>query len=171
MSTSRPAFPSGPLVQIGQIVGTRGLKGQLKVNPLTDLEAHFQPGAAVYVEGVLYVVQSCAWFKDRPLLNLEGVRRVEEAEKFKWKFLEAEPFEGEGEEDEFRVDDLIGCEVVTEQREVLGNLDEVLLMPAHDVYRVGDIMIPAVREFVKRVDLDRRRITVKLIPGMRGEET
>jgi 16S rRNA processing protein RimM len=93
------------------------------------------------------------------------------AEELRWKFLEAFPLEDPDlEDDEYLVEDLLGCRVVTEAGEDLGVLDEVEPMPAQDVYRVGEIRIPAVKEFVREIDLENKVITVRLIPGMRGED-
>lgn len=69
------------------------------------------------------------------------------------------------------VDDLIGMAVDDDQGEHLGELREVLHMPAHDVYVVDaagkELMIPAVKEFILSVDVPARRMRVKLIEGMK----
>lgn len=69
------------------------------------------------------------------------------------------------------VHDLLGLQVVDENDEEVGILKDVLRMPGHDVYVVDDhgreVMVPAVKEFVKKIDLQTRRIRVHLIEGMR----
>jgi 16S rRNA processing protein RimM len=157
-------------LRIGQVVGSRGLKGQFKVNPLTTYDEYFDAGEEILIDGEWYEISSCVWLKDRPHLTLEGVDTVEAAEALKWKFIDAEVLEFEEDADEFKIGDLLGCSVFDQTGEELGKLDEVMTLPAHDVYRIGTVMIPAVKEFVKKVDLANKRIDVQLIPGMRGEE-
>ncbi len=71
------------------------------------------------------------------------------------------------EEGEFMVRDLVGCTVFTAGRRIdIGKVDEVMQMPAQDVLVVGEVMVPFVKEFVKKVDIKARKITVELIPGM-----
>jgi 16S rRNA processing protein RimM len=64
---------------------------------------------------------------------------------------------------------LIGLEVFTEEGRRLGTLAEIWPTPAHPVLVVrgdGEVLVPAIPEFVKAVSLDERRITVRLLPGM-----
>jgi 16S rRNA processing protein RimM len=158
-------------LKIGQIVGPHGIRGLVKVEPLTDFDEHFEAGARVRIGDNWYEITSCSWHKNRPLLGLSGVDSMNAAEELRWKFLEAFPLEDPDlEDDEYLVEDLLECRVVTEEGEDLGVLDEVEPMPAQDVYRVGEIRIPAVKEFVREIDLENKVITVRLIPGMRGED-
>jgi 16S rRNA processing protein RimM len=70
------------------------------------------------------------------------------------------------------VHDLVGLRVVDESGEDVGILTDVLKMPGHDVYVVDDhgreVMVPAVKEFVREIDVAARKIRVHLIEGMRG---
>jgi len=72
----------------------------------------------------------------------------------------------------FFVHQLIGFCAVDEQGATLGRLSNILRFPAHDVYVISaegekDLLVPAVREFVRRIDTATRSITVRLIEGMR----
>lgn len=73
----------------------------------------------------------------------------------------------------YYVADLLGFQVVTEAGTVLGLLEEVLRGPAHDVYVVrgprGELLLPAVREVVREVRVEDRRITVRPLPGLLEE--
>lgn len=75
---------------------------------------------------------------------------------------------------EWYLADLVGCEVVEENGRTLGTLEEVLQLPAHDVYVVrgscGEVLLPATDEVILAVDRDARRMTVHLIPGLAPEE-
>ena len=159
-------------VRVGQIVGAFGLKGELKVEPMTEFEERFQKGARLRLDGNWVTVESMRIHKNRPMLKLSGVNDLTAAERLQWHYLEASAKDApELDEDEYLVDDLIGLRVVTTEGLELGEVDEVLAYPAHEVLEVGDMLIPLVKEFVKDVDLDNEVITVQLIPGMRpGEE-
>ncbi|MCO5295415.1 MAG: ribosome maturation factor RimM [Fimbriimonadaceae bacterium] len=159
-----------PLVRIGQIVGAFGLRGELKVEPLTDFPSRFAPGTRVRVGEQWTSIAACRWHKGRPILRLDGIISIDDAEPLKWRYLEAEQQPPELEEDEYLTRDLIGLLVVTEEGEELGPLDAVERYPAQDVLVVGQIQIPAVKAFVKSVDLVAKRIVVALVPGMRPGE-
>jgi len=74
--------------------------------------------------------------------------------------------------DTFFTDDLIGCTVQDEGKNILGVLKEIMKLPAQDVYVVEsdgkELMIPAVREFILSVDVNQRLVTVRLIDGLAG---
>jgi len=73
--------------------------------------------------------------------------------------------------DTYPVRDLDGCAVVTEEGETLGELKDVLGTGANDVFVVRtekrEYLIPALKTVVLKIDLEARRITVRLPPGLR----
>jgi 16S rRNA processing protein RimM len=75
------------------------------------------------------------------------------------------------EEGEYRVEDLIGLEVFDTEGKLLGTLDEVIAAPAHDIYRVGEALVPAVSEFVKEIDAPGGKVVIAPIPGMFPDES
>lgn len=154
-------------VPVGRIVGAFGLKGQLKVELQTEFMERFDKGATLYIEGEPYVVKGSQIHKGRLLLSFSEFPNLTAAEKLQWKTLEADPLESvELDDDEFMTKDLIGLMVLTEDGRPLGKVDQVLLYPAHDLLVVGKVMIPAVKEFVLRVDLEQAQIVVRLLEGM-----
>lgn len=80
-----------------------------------------------------------------------------------------------GTDDVFLVKDLAGCQVVTVKGEVLGVLRDVLPTGANDVYVVGEgaseVLIPALKSVVTKIDIGNKRIEVDLPPGLRPSET
>jgi 16S rRNA processing protein RimM len=158
-------------VRVGRIVGAFGLKGEVKVDPLTDFEERFAKGSRLRLKGEWTTVEAVRYHKNRPLLKLTGVSDVSAAEALQWEYLEAPALDEQDlEDDEYLVEDLIGMKVRTRQGEDLGVVEEVLDYPAHDILKVGEIMIPLIKEFVKEVDLDEEVITVELLHGMRPGE-
>ena len=73
-------------------------------------------------------------------------------------------------EDRYYIDDVVGCEVICSLNGDLGKLQEVLEMPANDIWRVtgplGEVLIPVIREVVRSIDIDGRRIEVTLPKGL-----
>lgn len=157
-------------VRVGQIAGTFGLKGQVKIQPLTDFAAErFHKGARLRMDGAEVVIESVSIHKDRPLVKLKGIETIEAAEALQFKYLEAVERPRTG-RNEFLVTDLLGLTVHTEEGEALGKVDDVMQNPAHEILVVGEIMIPLVEQFVTSIDMKKSFITVRLIHGMRPGE-
>lgn len=155
-------------VRVGRIVGVHGLKGEVKVEILTDFVERLDQGRRLRLQGNWVTVENARFQSGRLVLKLSGIEDVEAAKGLQWEFLEGPADERpELEEDEYITADLIGLRVMTAEGEEIGKVDDVLLMPAHDVLVVGHMMIPAVKQFVKAVDLVKGQITVELIGGMR----
>ena len=153
--------------RIGQIVGAFGLKGQVKVLPMTDFLERFEKGSRLRLNDDWVEVETFSMHKERPLIKFKGINDISAAEKLQWMYLEIpEPERPELDEDEFLSQDLIGLKVTTVDGIELGVIDDIIAMPAHDVIKIGELLIPAVQEFVKDVDLDEGTMTVQLIPGM-----
>ncbi len=73
--------------------------------------------------------------------------------------------------DEYFICDLIGCQVVTEEGRVVGELTEVLQTAANDVFVVQpegkkEILVPYIEDCVKEVSIEEKKVTVVLLPGM-----
>jgi 16S rRNA processing protein RimM len=158
---------SNQSTRIGRIVGAFGLRGEVKVEPLTDFWERFHKGSRLLLNGNWVTVQSYREHKGRPLITLSGVPDATAAEKLQWEYLEGVALErSELDEDEFFTEDLIGLKVVSTEGLELGVVEDVMESPAHDILVVGDSLIPAVKEFVTDVDLDNGVLTIKTIPGL-----
>ncbi len=163
------SLPSA-MIEIGQIVGEFGLRGHVKVKSSTDFAIRFKVGSRVRVGEVWTEIVECRWHNGRPVLLLGIASTITEAEGLKWAYISAEDTPPELEADEYRTADLLGLEVFTPEGERLGVVDNVERYPAQDVLVVGEILIPAVKAFVTSIDLEARKIIVRLIPGMRPDE-
>ncbi len=75
------------------------------------------------------------------------------------------------EEDEYFMSDLIGMKAITAEGEELGEITDLMETAGHDIYIIGkgkdEIMVPAVEEFVKKIDFENKIIIFELIDGMR----
>lgn len=153
-------------------MGAFGIKGMMKVKILTDFTERFEEGRRIRIDDKWHVIEVSQIHNNQLVLKLSDVVDRNEVESLYQKFIEA--MEGERpplEKDEFLTKDLIGMSVITKEGEVLGKVDQVMPMPAHDILVVGEVMIPMVKAFVKKVDISAKIILVQLIEGMRGEDT
>src|SRR5687768_424467 len=117
---SQPGDSSPPFIPVGQIVGVWGLKGHVKVEPLSDFPSRFDAGSRLRLDGEWVEVEDSLWQKGRPYVKLAGVNDPDQARALQWKYLESTEQELELEEDEYRTRDLIGLRVETSGSEVLG---------------------------------------------------
>ena len=162
-------------LEIGQIVNTFGIKGELKVVPFTNDITRFDDLKKVYVkirkESKLYKVENARYHKNRVLLKLENINNPEDAEMLRNAFLEIDREDAIPlEEGTYFIADLIGLEVYTDEGNLLGKVDDIYNAGANDIYVVKDelgkqILLPGIEEVIKEVKLDDR-IIVHLIPGL-----
>lgn len=154
-------------IRVGQIVGAFGIRGQVKVKPLTDFIERFDVGRRLRLQGDWITVKACAEHKGSLIMSLSGVTDRNRAEALQWQYLEAIADERPDlDEDEFLTSDLIGLKAIDDQGNTLGTVRAVQRYPAHDVLVVDAVLVPAVSEFVVRVDLEAKTITLRPIPGM-----
>lgn len=158
-------------IKVGQIVAAFGIKGQVKVKALTDFIERFDVGRRLRLKEDWVTVEAVGEHKGALVLTLTGVRDRTKAESLQWAYLEAvEDERPKLDDDEFLTSDLIGLSAIDGSGAALGVVKNVLRYPAHDVLLIGDVMVPAVSEFVVNVDLKKKTITLKPIPGMFGED-
>ena len=158
-------------VKVGQIVGAHGLKGGVRVATLTDFPERFTIGAVLFINGRRHVITDSAWHKGQARIHISGVKKMEDAEALKWAYLEV-PASAipKLDEDEYMTANLIGLTAITPEGAEIGKVEDVVSSPAHDLIQVGSAMVPAVKEFVKEIDLQKGTITLALIPGMFEED-
>lgn len=155
------------LVRVGRIRGAQGIRGQVKVEVLTDFLERFSTGARLQLQGRWVQVEGSRWHQGRLILKLAGIDSRTEAEALLGEELSGKRSEVPTlDDDEFLTESLVGLTVMTSDGAQLGKVDDVLLMPAHDVLQVGQVLIPFVKEFIKEVNTDAGTITVELIDGM-----
>lgn len=163
-------------IEIGQIVNTNGLKGVVKVNPFTDDISKFEDLKYVYIqlknEFKKVKIEQVRYNKNQVLLKLEGIDSIEEAEKYRNFYLKTEKESQEDlGEDTYYIVDLIGIDVYSDKNEYLGKIEDVFPTGSNDVYVVKDnlgkqILIPAIADVVKEVDLKNKKMIINLIPGL-----
>ena len=163
--------PTPGYVAVGRIVGLWGLRGDLKVQSLTDFPQRFAAGGSVWLGGVAHVIERCRWQRGRAILKLVGVDSVTAAEALRHCLLEVPEDDlrplGEGEYYHFQI---LGLEVRTTAGEVLGRVEQIISTGSNDVFVVrgsrGEVLIPAVDDVVKSMDPAAGRIEVEAVEGL-----
>jgi 16S rRNA processing protein RimM len=154
-------------VAVGSIAAPWGLRGDLRVQPLTDFPERFQRGAALWVRGRRHEVQRSRSSRGLVYLGLSGIDSRNAAEELRGALLEVPESDlmplPEGQYYRFQV---IGLEVRTPEGSSLGRVAEILSTASNDVYVVRggprELLIPAIEDVVLEVDVQGGRLVVDL---------
>src|ERR1700754_4064268 len=96
-------------IRVGRIVGTHGLKGQVKVEILTDFPERMDKGQRLRLKEDWVTVKAVQMHKNRLLMHLEGVNSIEAGQALQWEYLAAKVDELPVlDEDSYFTEDLIG---------------------------------------------------------------
>lgn len=165
------------LLQVGVITTTHGVRGEVKVFPTTDDAARFKKLKNVILdtgkEKIDLEIAGVKFFKNMVILKFKGIDDINEVEKYRKKSLFVTRENAvKLEKDEYFIADLIGLRVRTDDEEELGEIADVLQTGANDVYVIKqsdgeEILLPAIKDCVKEVDLENGRMCVHLLPGLR----
>ena len=159
-------------LESGEIVGTHGIRGEVKIMPWCDGPDFLKAFHTFYIEGTPYKVEAARVHKNMLLCKLQGVDDVSIAQTFKNKVVKIDRDSAPVAKGRVFIADLIGLPVYAEGEEI-GTLKDVYSGPANDVYIVKgkrEYMIPAVSEFLEDVNPDEGYIKVKLLEGMATDE-
>ena len=164
------------LLAIGSIVKAFGIEGHVIVQSLTDFPSRFRKKNTVLLgrserDAREMMIERAATGPRGVRLKLAGVDDRDAAERLVGAFLYVRETERTRlPKGRYFTYDIVGLTVVDEQGMVRGTIHEVLKMPAHDIYVVRgkgtEILLPAVKEFILKIDLAARTINVRLIEGM-----
>ena len=163
-------------LELGQIVGTHGVKGELRVNPWCDSPAFAKGFKALYLDknGNKSVrVASCRPHGNLILLTLEGIDSMEKAQALKNTVLYIKRSDARLPEGTWFIDELIGCEARdADDRDILyGILTDVSQTGANDVWHIGDkqgreYLIPAIKEVVIQADMENNTVYIRPLKGI-----
>ena len=154
-------------LQVGVISSTHGVRGEVKVFPTTDDPKRFLDLKKVLLdtgkERISLEISGVRFFKKLVIVKFKGIDNINEIEKYKGCALLVG-------EDEYYIADLIGMEVVTDGGDK-GVLKNVLSTGANEVYviefeRLGEVLVPAIRQCILDVDVENARMRVYLPEGL-----
>lgn len=165
-------------LEIGQVVGTHGIRGELRVNPWCDSPQFFKNFKTLYFdkkgEKAVKVVSS------RPhgnivLLKFDEVETVESATKLRNKVLYIKREDANLPDDRYFVQELIGCEVVdVDDNTVYGKISDVSETGANDVWHIkndeNEYLIPAIHDVVIDTDVKNNIVKIRPMKGIFDDE-
>lgn len=164
-------------LEIGQIVNTFGIKGMVKVKPYTDdVKKRFNNLKKVYIQNKNdrkeYEIEEVKYHKEMVLIKFKGIENPEDANLLRNHYLVVDRDEEKPlEEGTYYIVDMIGLEVYTDVGEKIGILDDVFNSGSSDIYVVKNelgkqILLPAIEDVIKNIDMEQRKMIVHLIPGL-----
>lgn len=160
---------------IGEIVSTVGLRGEMKVKPLTDVLEDFENFEECYLElkgeRIPLTVATVRYTKNMAILSFEGYESVEAVTPWKGAQLSIpRPEEHLLGENRYYIVDLKGCKVFLEDGSAVGIVTHVY-QGAHDLLEIeqpdgNEVLIPMVDQFIKKVDIPNKTILLSPIEGL-----
>jgi 16S rRNA processing protein RimM len=164
------------LLKVGVITTTHGVRGEVKVFPTTDNAERFLELEYVLLDTGRELrrldIKNVRFFKNLVILKFDGIDNINDIEKYKGKdlWIPREEAQKLG-EDEYYIADLQGLNVVLEDGTGFGTLRDVMETGANDVYIIdsnehGEVLLPAIKECILDVDLEKNTMTVHLMKGL-----
>lgn len=160
-------------LETGEVVSTHGIQGEIKILPWADSPDFLLDFKTLYLNGKPYSVLSSRVHKTCVLAKLQGIDTPEQATLLRGQTVSVDRSGLSLPEGTVFIADLIGCRVLDEEENEIGRIKDVLTMPSSDVYVIEGrkkYMIPAVKEFVREINVAEGFVRVHLIEGMAADE-
>lgn len=160
---------------VGKIINTHGIRGEVKVFPLTNDIQRFDFLNYAYIgeKKIKVYVETIKHHKNLAILKFKEYSNINEIEKFKDEFIYVDEEEKvQLPEDHFFIYELIDSQVFDKEMNLIGTLTDIIQSSSNDVYVVKDkennkeYLIPAVKQFVLKVDIENKEIVIDPIEGM-----
>ena len=162
-------------VSIGAVNKAHGIKGELQITPITDEPEQFSTLNSCYLnfneKRKICSIEKVRFTRNKILLKLEGIDDRTTAQKLRGAFVEIKLTDlRELSDNEYFIFDLVGLKVKKMSGEFIGELIDVLTLPANDVYVVNngeqEFLIPAIKDVIKQVDLKRGEMSIDPVDGL-----
>lgn len=160
------------LFQVGAITSTHGVRGEVKVFPTTDDAKRYSKLKEVYLEDKLVHIEGVKYFKNLVIVKFKEYNSLNEVESIKGKNLYVTRENAvKLKKDEYFVADLIGLRVIDEEKNIGGELVDVMSTGANDVYIISlddkrELLLPAIKECILNVDIEEGVIKVNILEGL-----
>lgn len=162
---------------VGKIVNTHGIRGEVRVLPTTDfVDERFAPQKKLYLQAagapLALTIERARQHKGFILVKFVGYDDINAVEGFRNHELMVSAADQQPLEDgQYYYHQIIGLTVQTVEGEQLGQIKEILSPGANDVWVVdrpgkADLLLPVIDDVVKRVDLDKGQVTVEMMEGL-----
>lgn len=165
--------------EIGKIVNTHGIKGEVRVLPVTDFaEERFQVGNTVYLfkddnaQPIEVEIASVRTHKQFELLTFVGYENINLVEKFKgYQVKISEAQQEELEEGVYYHHQIIGLDVYDQNNHLVGQIAEIMETGANDVWVVKrhdkkELLLPAIPDVIQEIDLADHKVLVDIPEGL-----
>lgn len=162
-------------MEIGKIVNTHGLKGHVKVEPWCDGIETFEYLDSIFIKGTEYNIESVKPHKNIFLLKLKNIDDINVAEGLKGAIITADreklPPLPEG---TYYITDIIGLEVYEDEK-YIGKISDWIETGSNNVYVIKrpkgkDVLIPAIDDVIKKIDIENKTMSVKLLEGLMEDD-
>lgn len=161
-------------LSIGQISKPHGIKGELKIYPLTDDVKRFRKLKTVYIDDIEKKIIWCKLQADRVILKIEGIDTMEAAEKYRNKYIQVKRENAvELSKDTYFIADLLDCSVFDTEGKLIGKMYDVIKTGSNDVYWVKgekEVLIPAIKDIVLNIDINEQKIVIKPVGEWQDED-
>lgn len=169
-----PKEPRPGFTAVGRVLRPHGLRGEVRVAVFSATARNLQRGRPVYLGGERRTVEQARPDRDQWIVKLSGLTTRTMAEGFHGELIEAADGDVLRDDAEsFFVHELIGLRAVTEDGRQLGAVAEVIQTGANDVYVAvgegGEVLIPAIGDVVRQIDLSAGLMVITPLPGMLDE--
>ena len=159
------------LLEIGKIVNTHGIRGEVKIQPWCDEPELFDELEYLFIEGEKYNIVRNRFHKTCQIVQLENVNSID-AERFKNQIVYVNRDALELPEGRYYIADIEGLTVKEQNGRILGVVDEIIKTGSNDVYSLKDtfnkkpVLIPVIEGVVLETNIDGGYIVVKLPKGL-----
>ncbi len=164
-------------LEIGKIVSTRGIKGEVRVQPWSDSPDFLCEFDTLYLDEGKKSIEIERSFvqKNVVVMKLKGVDTVEKAQDMRNKILFMDRNDVELSEGSYFVQDLLGLTVIdADKNEEIGSLCDVTETGANDVYHIKsgekEYLIPAIPDVIEKIDLDDGKMYIHKMKGLFDED-
>src|SRR5699024_4770617 len=165
------------MFNVGEIINTHGIHGEVKVYQISDFMDRFEMGKSLYLAQANKPVQemiisSYRLHKGFILLKFEGYNNIDDVEGFKGSYLQViEKQLTELPDDEYYYHEIIGCTMYTVSDNFIGIVQEIMSPGANDVFIVKneddkEILIPNIKLVVKSIDVNNKKIIIDPMEGL-----
>lgn len=164
------------MLRVGVITSPHGVRGEVKVFPTTDDMNRFKKLKTVILdtgkEQKTLTIEQVKFFKNMAILKFKGFDNINDVEMWRQKDLLITRDQAvKLNPDENFIVDLIGLQVVTDEGETLGVMQDVLQTGANDVYVVKmesgkEVLLPAIKDCILQVDLEKGEMLVHVLDGL-----
>ncbi len=158
------------LLEAGRITAPHGIRGEVRIEPWADSPDFLRRFKTFYIDGAAVRVLAARVHKSAVIAQFEGAERLEDAEAFRGKKVYIDRNDAALPEGRHFIADLIGLEAVDDNTgERLGVIKDILPLTPNNIYVIGgarEILVPAVDEFVKKIDIGAGCVRFNLIEGM-----